>query len=1095
MEPRSNNSTRPDYWGFSAGLSSATVIASALLVATAVLVLFGWCWDIPALKSVLPRWVTMKVNTALGFLLSGVALWCLRHERLAGTVGYRVGQLCAGLVALLGLFTILEYACGWNLAMDNTLFPESTGATQTSSPGRMAPATAGSFLFAGLALLLLDRRTRRGTHPAQLLALPPLALSLLALLGYLYGAKPLYWLGHSTAMAMHTALAFAVLGLGVLWARPDRGWVALLAADTPGSAAARRLVPATLLVVPLLFWLRMAGERAGLYGPAFGVALMVLASMVALSAGVCWSAGTLNRAEADRWEQERRLTTLMSNVPGMAYSCRNDSSWTMTFVSGGVRNLTGYEPEDLVGNRTVAYGDLVHPDDRQQVWDEVQAAVDRRQPFRVAYRLLTATGGKRWVQEQGRGVFDENGNLLALEGFVTDVTDRNRAEASLQASEARFAATFQQAAVGIALVAPDGRWLQVNHRLCEIVGYSEEELLARSFQDITHPDDLDKDLGYVRRMLAREIDTYSLEKRYRRKNGSPVWINLTVSLTWTAAEKPDYFIAVVQDIDARKRAEAALRESEANLKEAKRLAGLGNWAWDLRTDVHTWSEEIYRFYGRDPALPPAVYPEVKQYFTPESWERLSAAVERGMAAGLAYECDAEVVGGDGNRRWITARGEPVRNREGTVVQLHGTVQDITERKRTEERLRALNRQLKGLQEAYTQLATAKTLDEIMAIARATARKLTAADGATFVLRDGDKCFYADEDAIAPLWKGKRFPMSICISGWVMLNHRHVVIEDIYADNRIPADAYRPTFVKSLAMVPIRAAEPLGAIGNYWATEHRATEDEMALLGSLADGVAIAMENIRSYELLEQRVAERTDELRAANEELDAFAYAVSHDLRAPLRAMSGFANALLEDLGDSLPEEGKHFLDEIILGSRRMGELIDGLLRLSRGTRGELQRDRLDLTTLASRILTNLAAESPDRNVAWTVEPDLVARGDGRMLEVVLENLLGNAWKYTSATPNAAIRVHAEHTPDEHVFCVTDNGAGFDMRYADKLFQPFQRLHRQDEFPGIGIGLATVQRILHRHGGTIDAASVPGEETTFRCHLPRGGNTGEETAA
>jgi light-regulated signal transduction histidine kinase (bacteriophytochrome) len=117
------------------------------------------------------------------------------------------------------------------------------------------------------------------------------------------------------------------------------------------------------------------------------------------------------------------------------------------------------------------------------------------------------------------------------------------------------------------------------------------------------------------------------------------------------------------------------------------------------------------------------------------------------------------------------------------------------------------------------------------------------------------------------------------------------------------------------------------------------------------------------------------------------------------------------------------------------------------------------------------------------------------MLEVVLENLLGNAWKYTSATPNAAIRVHAEHTPDEHVFCVTDNGAGFDMRYADKLFQPFQRLHRQDEFPGIGIGLATVQRILHRHGGTIDAASVPGEETTFRCHLPRGGNTGEETAA
>jgi signal transduction histidine kinase len=382
----------------------------------------------------------------------------------------------------------------------------------------------------------------------------------------------------------------------------------------------------------------------------------------------------------------------------------------------------------------------------------------------------------------------------------------------------------------------------------------------------------------------------------------------------------------------------------------------------------------------------------------------------------------------------------------------------------------------------------------MAVARTTARRLTNADGATFVLRDDDKCFYADEDAIEPLWKGKRFPLSACISGWVMLNDSPVVIKDIYADDRVPTDAYRPTFVKSLAMVPIRTAEPVGAIGNYWASPHRASDDELGLLRSLADGVAVAMENVRSYELLEQRVRERTAEIHAANEELDAFAYAVSHDLRAPLRAMSGFSQALLEDFGDGLAAGAREFLDEIIAGSRRMGELIDGLLRLSRGTRGELSRDRVDITELATRILTDLAANEPDRRVDWQVEPGLVVRGDMRMLEAVLQNLLGNAWKYTAKRPLATVRVRSEHTTEEHVFSVKDNGAGFDMRHADKLFRPFQRLHRQDEFPGIGIGLATVRRIMKRHGGTIAAEGAPGKGAVFRCHLPRGGCDEEGSA-
>jgi signal transduction histidine kinase len=378
----------------------------------------------------------------------------------------------------------------------------------------------------------------------------------------------------------------------------------------------------------------------------------------------------------------------------------------------------------------------------------------------------------------------------------------------------------------------------------------------------------------------------------------------------------------------RRRTVDALTLSAAALKEAQHLASIGNWRWDLRTDRHVWSEEVYRIYGRDPALPPAVYPEVQQYFTPASWVRLSAAVEQGLTHGVAYECDAEVVRPDGSHAWITARGHARRDAAGAVVEMFGTVQDITMRKRAEDEIRLLN----------------------------------------------------------------------------------------------------------------------------------------------AD--------------LERRVIERTAELTAANQDLDAFAYAVSHDLRAPLRAMNGFALALTEDYGDKMTGEAQSYLDQIGIASRKMGELIDGILVLSRSTRGELLRDPVDLSALARRLLDDLSRENPARQVAVEIEADLQVRGDGRMIEAALGNLLGNAWKYTGQVGDPRIRVYSEVRDGVRRICVADNGAGFDMAHAERLFKPFQRLHRQDEFPGIGIGLATVQRIVNRHGGRIEARGAPGRGATFCFTLP-----------
>lgn len=235
--------------------------------------------------------------------------------------------------------------------------------------------------------------------------------------------------------------------------------------------------------------------------------------------------------------------------------------------------------------------------------------------------------------------------------------------------------------------------------------------------------------------------------------------------------------------------------------------------------------------------------------------------------------------------------------------------------------------------------------------------------------------------------------------------------------------------------------------------------------------------------LEERVRRRTAELEAANRELEAFSYSVSHDLRAPLRSVDGFAQALSEDCADRLDEAGRAHLARIRAAAQRMGLLIDDLIALSRVARQVLEVRDVDLSALAREAGEEVRARYPGRDVSFTVADDLTARGDPKLLRLVLENLLDNAWKFTAQTPAATIEVGAEAEGDRRVFLVRDNGAGFEMRHADRLFSPFQRLHTTRDFPGTGIGLSIVERIVRRHGGEIRADAEPGRGATFRFRI------------
>ncbi len=231
--------------------------------------------------------------------------------------------------------------------------------------------------------------------------------------------------------------------------------------------------------------------------------------------------------------------------------------------------------------------------------------------------------------------------------------------------------------------------------------------------------------------------------------------------------------------------------------------------------------------------------------------------------------------------------------------------------------------------------------------------------------------------------------------------------------------------------------------------------------------------------LEQRVRERTAELTAANKELETFASAVSHDLSSPLRGIAAFTFMLQQACGDKLDERGKQSLEGLQAQSERMGRLIEALLRLSRATRGQLRRERVNLSQLAREIEADLRREQPGRQVEFTIAPDLVVQGDSVLLRAVLQNLLGNAWKFTARSPQPRIEVGMVEHDGQKAYFVRDNGVGFDMAAAAKLFTPFQRLHEEADFPGTGIGLATVQQIIRRHGGKVWAEAAVGKGATF----------------
>jgi PAS domain S-box-containing protein len=525
------------------------------------------------------------------------------------------------------------------------------------------------------------------------------------------------------------------------------------------------------------------------------------------------------------------------------------------------------------------------------------------------------------------------------------------------------------------------------------------------------------------------------------------------------------------EIGERRRAEEALRESEERFRSL--LDSIRDYAiFSLDRDgrVRSWNAGAQRIKGY--TTDEIVGQHFSRFYSAEDVQggkpehELQLAVAQGRSEDEGWR-----VRKDGSRFWANVVITAMRDSAGNLTGFSKVTRDFTERRRIEQmhlHFRALFESLPGLYLVLTPDLTIVAVSDAYLKATMTTREGILGRGMFEVFPDNPA------DPTADGVSNLRASLNRVLQGAVtdtMAIQRY--------DVRRPDGVFEERFwspVNSPVLGPDRRIEyvihRVEDVTEFVRRKAQGTNDENDMRTRMEQMEA---EVFRSS----QQVKTANDQLRAANQELEAFCYSVSHDLRAPLRGLDGFSQALVEDYGDKLDATGKDLLQRISDASRRMDRLIDDMLNLSRLTRSELHRRPVDLSEVAHEVADELRKRDPQRQVELRIADDLKADGDPDLLRVALENLLGNAWKYTSKQSQAVIEFDRRQTNGSPSFFIRDNGVGFDMQYVGKLFSPFQRLHGRNEFPGTGVGLATVQRIIHRHGGRAWAEAEINKGATF----------------
>ena len=738
----------------------------------------------------------------------------------------------------------------------------------------------------------------------------------------------------------------------------------------------------------------------------------------------------------------------------------------------GAEKMFGYTALEILGKTML----LLIPPERVKEEADILDRIGKGESVEHFETVRVRKDGKRIdISATISPVKDSSGVIAGVSKIARDITARNRADEALRHSDARRKFALETAKLGDWEL--DLKTLQATRSFLydEIFGYRSPlpEWNFDIFLRHVHVDDRERVREYFE-SCVRQHKRWEFECRINRLDGEIRWLWACGDQYREPSGDAGRMFGIVEDITERKQAESELRESEQRFLAMAN--GIPQLAWMAEADGHIfwYNQRWYEYTGTtfeqmegwawQSVHDPSVLPRVL-----EGWK---AAI----AEGIPFEMEFPLRRADGLFRTFLTRVMPVKDSEDHVVRWFGTNTDISERKEAEERLgeqtEELSRQAEELARSREALETQSLM--LGSVLDSMEEGLVAADeqgkfiiwnpaatkilglGAANVVHPEWTSHYGlfQQDRITP-FPVDRLPLALAVRGETSTAEMFVRNPELEEGTWIEASGS-----------PLKDKNGVvrgGVVAFRDISQRKADEHEIRKLN----------------DELEERVAHRTEQLAAANQEMEAFTYSVSHDLRAPVRHVSGFSKLLSEQFGATLPPEGQHLLQRIQDGTRRMGLLVDDLLNLGRIGRHEVRRQVTGLNSLVNETIDDLAPECEERQVEWKIDSLPFVECDPGLMRQVLQNLLSNAVKFTRPRTQAVIEVGQKNEDGKQVIFVRDNGVGFNVKYADKLFGVFQRLHRQEDFEGTGVGLATVQRILQKHGGRIWAEAELGRGATF----------------
>ena len=733
------------------------------------------------------------------------------------------------------------------------------------------------------------------------------------------------------------------------------------------------------------------------------------------------------RAEAALRESEERYRLVADYTYGWEYWRGPDRHYV--YVSPACEPMTGYPCEAFYADPGL-FERIVYPDDLSIVLEHTHSEAGARRPTSIDFRIIRRDGQIVWLNHLCRPVYSQDGRWLGQRGSNIDITERKRSEQALRESEERYRFLFDNMLEGCQIIGFDWRYLYINDSAAKYGRQAKEELLGHTVME-RYPGIEATGMFAVLRDCMEERTTNHTEFKFTYPDGGEAWFEFSIQPV------PEGIFILTLDITERKQAEVALRESEERYRSLFENM-LNGFAYC----------KMYFDQGRPQDF---IYLDVNTAF--ETLTGLTGVVGKKVS---------EVIPG-------------IRESDPELFEIYGRVALTGQPEKFETYVDALAMWFSISVYSPEKEYFVAVFDVITERKRAEAAIRDLAEfpsenpGPVLRLREDGILLYANEASRVPLEAWGCRVGELAPQFW-----RDVVTETLASRSGKRVDFQYGGQVWSFSVAPVAEAGYVNLYGRD-VTERRRMEEEIRRLN--AD--------------LEQRILERTAELEAANQELEAFAYSVSHDLRAPLRAMDGFSRILLEDYAPELPLEAQRYLGLVRDNAQQMGSLIDHLLTFSRLGRQSLKKQLIAPTPLIDQVIAELGALQAGRPVEITIGDLPACQADPALLKQVFANLLGNALKFTQTREVAMIEVGCMERDGEHVYFVRDNGVGFDMQYVGKLFGVFQRLHRSEDYEGTGVGLATVQRIIHRHGGRIWAEAEVNKGAAFYFTLGGGTSHGD----